>query len=296
MPWRSLVATIDAAAADRLADHLLEAGAASVSLEDPAAGTADETPIFAEPGMPAERIWARTTLRALVPEALDVDTVLAIAAAHAGLDRPLRYRVETLADENWVEKTQAQFEPIRISPRLWIVPSWHTPIDAAAINITLDPGLAFGTGSHPTTQLCLRWLEATLRPGASVLDYGCGSGILAIAAAKLGAARVVGVDIDPDAIAVARANARNNRVVAEFVASTEPLAMTADLLVANILANPLRVLAPAIAAHVRSGGRVALAGLLEPQADELIDTYAAAFSMRVGATAAGWALLEGERR
>lgn len=296
MPWRSLVATIDAAAADRLADHLLEAGAASVSLEDPAAGTADETPIFAEPGMPAERIWARTTLRALVPEALDVDTVLAIAAAHAGLDRPLRYRVETLADENWVEKTQAQFEPIRISPRLWIVPSWHTPIDAAAINITLDPGLAFGTGSHPTTQLCLRWLEATLRPGASVLDYGCGSGILAIAAAKLGAARVVGVDIDPDAIAVARANARNNRVVAEFVASTEPLAMTADLLVANILANPLCVLAPAIAAHVRSGGRVALAGLLEPQADELIDTYAAAFSMRVGATAAGWALLEGERR
>ena len=296
MPWQSLIATLEGDCPDALADLLLEAGAVSVSFEDGAAGTAAETPIFAEPDAAADRVWANATLRALFPVELDAAREFGAAARTAGLDPVPPFRIELLAEENWVAKTQAQFAPIRVSPRLWIVPTWHAPVEPGAINIALDPGLAFGTGSHPTTQLCLRWLESTVTAHSRVLDYGCGSGILAIAAAKLGATRVVGVDIDPQAVQVARANAHANQVVAEFVASTEPLAMIADLLVANILANPLRVLAPALAAHLRGGGRIALAGLLESQVDELMAVDAPDFSMRLAALEEGWALLEGERR
>jgi ribosomal protein L11 methyltransferase len=194
-----------------------------------------------------------------------------------------------------VRASQAQFAPIRISARLWIVPSWHAAPDPDALNIRLDPGLAFGTGSHPTTRLCLRWLDQLVRPASSVLDYGCGSGILAIAALKLGARAAVGVDVDPAAVAAARENAARNEVAARFVSSEVALAHPADLVVANILANPLIVLAPVLAAHCRPGGRIALAGILAPQADAVSAAYAQWFAMAHFAADDGWVCLEGVR-
>jgi ribosomal protein L11 methyltransferase len=189
--------------------------------------------------------------------------------------------------------TQSQFDPIRVSERLWIVPSWHEIPDPEAISLILDPGMAFGTGSHPTTRLCLEWLERKVSAQCSVLDYGCGSGILAIAAARLGAGQVAGVDIDPQAVEAAYANAERNGVTALFADSTLPVAGEYDLVVANILSNPLRVLAPAICAHVRSGGQLALSGILREQADEIIGIYAAWLPLAVADTREDWVCLSG---
>jgi ribosomal protein L11 methyltransferase len=195
-----------------------------------------------------------------------------------------------------VRSTQAQFAPLRVAERLWIVPTWCEPVDARAVNLVLDPGLAFGTGSHPTTRLCLRWLERHVRGGERVLDYGCGSGILAIAASRLGAGQVLGVDIDPDAVAASRDNAGRNGVDATFCVPAADPGGEFDLVAANILANPLTVLAPAIAARVRPGGRLVLAGLLEAQAAEVAAAYAPWFNIAEWAREEGWVALEGVRR
>jgi ribosomal protein L11 methyltransferase len=282
--------------ADAFGDALLEAGALAVSVEDADAGTAAEQPIFGEPGTAPEAGWSRNVLRALVDADADPGALVAAAAAALGERAPPPFRVEAVPETDWVRATQAQFEPIRISTRLWIVPSWHTPPDPHALNIVLDPGLAFGTGSHPTTRLCLQWLEANVRGGESVLDYGCGSGILAIAAAKLGATDVAGIDIDHDALRAAQANAAVNEVSARFAGARAPLPAPADLVVANILASPLKVLAPLLAAQTRPGGRIVLAGLLDAQAEEIATVYAPWFDMNVFDHAEGWAALEGTRR
>ncbi|MCL2635898.1 MAG: 50S ribosomal protein L11 methyltransferase, partial [Betaproteobacteria bacterium] len=186
-------------------------------------------------------------------------------------------------------------DPIQVSPRLWIVPSWHDSPDPTAINLILDPGMAFGTGSHPTTRLCLEWLERRVTPGCSLLDYGCGSGILAIAAARLGAGRVAGVDIDSLAVEAARANAETNGVAALFADSAQPVAGEYDIVVANILANPLRVLAPAICAHVRPGGCLALSGILREQAAEIIGIYAAWLPLEIADVREDWVCLAGNK-
>ena len=191
----------------------MEAGALSVSLEDADAGTVDETPLFGEPDYPTAELWTHSVASVLLDEHEDVAAILALAAEHAGIPTPTEYSVETIAEQDWVRLTQSQFDPISISPRLWIVPTWHDAPDSSAINLKLDPGLAFGTGSHPTTRLCLRWLDAHLNAGETLLDYGCGSGILAIAAVKLGAARVDGVDIDTQAVTASRDNADRKSVV-----------------------------------------------------------------------------------
>ena len=297
MPLRSVVITVAAGAAEALGDALIEAGALSVSVEDADAGTAAEKPLFGEPGTEPDReAWERSVIRALVPEEADADAIVAAAAAGAGMAAAPAYRAEVVADQDWVRITQAQFEPIRVSDRLWVVPSWHTPPDPHAVNLMLDPGVAFGTGAHPTTRMCLRWLEASVKGGERVLDYGCGSGILAIAAMKLGAGAAIGVDIDADAVAQARENARANGVEATFLAAAARLDVAADLVVANILANPLRLLAPVLAAHTRRGGQLALAGLLAEQAAELVEVYRPTFDLTVAAEEEGWALLAGVRR
>ena len=192
-----------------------------------------------------------------------------------------------------MQLTQSQFEPIRVSDRLWIVPSWHEAPDPAAIVLVLDPGMTFGIGSHPTTRLCLEWLERSVAPGCSILDYGCGSGILAIAAAKLGASRVLGVDIDIQAVDAAKCNAGNNGVCAEFVDSAQEIKGQFDIVVANILSNPLKALAPAICAHVRPGGKLALSGILSEQSAELIEIYAPYIALRVADEREGWVCLAG---
>ena len=293
MSWLSVSFLTDASRADPLCDALMAAGALSASIEDADAGTPDERPQFGEPGSINSPGWDHSRVVALLEEDADVPALLAEASAAIGLSEPLNYAVGTVADQNWVQLTQSQFDPIRVSERLWIVPSWHESPDPAAINLILDPGMAFGTGSHPTTRLCLEWLERTVSPSCSVLDYGCGSGILAIAAARLGAARVAGVDIDPQAVESARANAERNEVSALFADSAEPVAGEYDLVVANILSNPLRVLAPAICAHVRSGGCLALSGILREQAEEIIAIYAQWLPMEVADTREDWVCLSG---
>jgi ribosomal protein L11 methyltransferase len=296
MGWRALVVEVDAAEADALSDALLARGAASATVEDARAGTPDEQPVFDEPSAGTTGAWARARIRALVAADADAGEVIAAAAADAGLTAAPHYVVEEVADADWVRASQAQFEPIRISERLWIVPSWHSAPDPGAINIALDPGLAFGTGSHPTTRLCLQWLERHVRPGSCVLDYGCGSGILAIGAMKLGARAAVGVDVDPVAVAAARENAARNGVAARFIGTDSPLVLVADLVVANILANPLKGLAPVLAAHCRPGGRIALAGILAPQTDALAAAYAPWFDVTRFADDDGWVCLDGVRQ
>jgi len=295
MPYRALCFDTDAGDAEAWADALLACGALSVDASDPRAGTADETPLYGEPGEPGVELWPVSRLVALFPDGADARAACADAAASLGRPVP-DVTLRDVEEQDWVRTTQAQFAPIEVAPGLWIVPTWCEPPTRDALVLRLDPGLAFGTGSHPTTSLCLRWLAANLRGGESLLDYGCGSGILAIAAAKLGASRVVGTDVDPQAIVASRDNATLNGATADFV---DPDALDAgafDVVVANILANPLVLLAPAIAARVRPGGRLVLSGILEPQADTVLAAYAAWFNIAATARADGWVLLAGERR
>jgi len=295
MAWQNVSFLTDAASAEPVCDALIEIGALSASIEDADAGTPEEQPQFGEPGSVTTPGWTHSRVLALFDPDADVAVMLAEAAAQAGLGKVPEFSVEAVEEQNWVQLTQAQFDPIRVSGRLWIVPSWHDAPDPAAINLILDPGMAFGTGSHPTTRLCLEWLERTVAAGDSLLDYGCGSGILAIAAAKLGAASVAGVDIDPQAVEAANANAERNGVVARFADSAQALAGEYDVVVANILSNPLRVLAPAICAHVRSGGRLALSGILREQADEIIAVYAPWIALQVADVREDWVCLAGVR-
>ena len=216
MSWLSLTVNADAAYAESLSEALLELGALSVDMHDADADTPQEQAIFGEPGEPTSSLWSHNAVTALFSADANVAAILLQASKAIGLQQSPPHQITTLQDNDWVRLTQSQFDPIRISQRLWIVPTWHTPVDAAAINIVLDPGLAFGTGSHPTTRLCLRWLDENIRGGESVLDYGCGSGILAIAAMKLGAGHAYGIDVDAQAVLASRDNAEANQVRADF--------------------------------------------------------------------------------
>ena len=293
MPWQSVRILVDSKQAEPLSDALMEAGALSVSLEDADAGTLDETPLFGEPDYPTAELWPHSIAAVLLDEHVDVAKILAVAAHQAGISTPTEYTIETVAEQDWVRLTQSQFDPIPISPRLWIVPTWHEAPDRSAINLKLDPGLAFGTGSHPTTRLCLRWLDAHLTGGETLLDYGCGSGILAIAASKLGAARVDGVDIDTQAVTASLDNATLNDVTARFCLPAELAPGTYDVVVANILTNPLKGMAPLLAGRVRAGGHLVLSGILAEQADEVMAVYRSWFVFAPPEIDEGWVRLAG---
>ena len=296
MPWLCAIIETAEESVEILSDALLEVGALAVDVQDAAAGTADERPIFAEPGEAPATGWCSNRVGALFAADADLYVLVPEALAAAGLAATAAFSIERVEDADWVRLTQSQFHPIQITPRLWVVPSWHTPPDPAAINIALDPGVAFGTGAHPTTRLCLRWLDETVTPDADVLDYGCGSGILAIAAMKLGAARACGIDIDPQAVQAAQHNAQQNGVEITLATAEQDVAGPAQIVVANILANPLTVLAPLLARLTRPGGQIALSGILVEQADTVLEAYAPQFTMTRAATDEGWVLLTGRRR
>jgi ribosomal protein L11 methyltransferase len=306
MSYRELVFTVAAETAEPLGDALLELGALSVTVEDDAAGGYDENPLYGEPGLsPEVQAWDRSTVTALFNPDIDdsghtefiPELLFSLKEAGFRLAPPQERIVE---EQDWVRLTQSQFAPIQIGKRIWVVPSWHdAPTDSNAICLAVDPGLAFGTGSHPTTHLCLLWLEehSNLK-NQSLLDYGCGSGILAIAAAKLGCNPVVGTDIDPQAMVAARSNAEINKAVIQFVLPNEDAPELAaetkyDIVMANILANPLQVLAPALVNKIRPGGQIVLSGVLARQADEVIATYSQWLKLSVWKESEGWVCLHG---
>src|SRR5215470_3347902 len=277
MPFRALRFDAEAETAELWSDALIEAGALSVDVSDAQAGTGRETALYDEPGA-QPRSWRSNRLTALFPNGFDVERALGDCAAALRMNLP-PHAVDTVPDADWVRATQAQFQPMLVGEHLWIVPSWCEPVDSKAINVRIDPGLAFGTGSHTTTRLCLRWLAQNTVRGASVLDYGCGSGVLAIAAAKLGAAAVFGVDIDQQAIAVSRTNADANGARAVFGLPEELPPRCFDIVIANILADPLELLAPLLASRTCSRDSIVLSGLLDSQAETLVALYSRWFNI-----------------
>jgi ribosomal protein L11 methyltransferase len=292
MPWNQLLLECNAADGDALSDLLAEAGAEAVTLLDAA-----DQPIF-EPALGTTPLWDRTRVNGLFSADADMDAVVANLARRLAPTPLPPYRIERLEDQDWNRAWMDRFQPMRFGERLWIVPSWHTPTDPNAVNILLDPGMAFGTGTHPTTRLCLEWLDAHAPTGLRVIDYGCGSGILAIAAARLGAASVWATDNDPQALLATRENADRNQIGDSLVTSfpEHPPAETADVLLANILAGPLMILAERFAGLVKPGAHIVLSGILRDQADEVRSVYEQWFDMAPTTVLEDWARLEGRRR
>ena len=296
MAFQECVIEIAQDQAEAWSDALFDLGALSVSVEDADADTPDEQPLFGEPGLEPTRLaWNRSRVVALFDDETDPALVVAAAANALNVDPVPDYELRAVEDQDWVRLTQSQFAPIRIGERIWVVPSWHDAPEPDAVVLELDPGLAFGTGSHPTTRLCMQWLEQNVRAGETVLDYGCGSGILAIVAKKLGAGDTLGIDIDPNAVEASRYNAERNQVAATFALPDSVSDATYDLVVANILSNPLKLMAAMLSARVRPGGRLILSGVLERQADEVAAAYAPWLAMSVWRSEEGWVCLHGTR-
>ena len=294
MAWQRIALVVEGRHAEALGEALEERGALSIEVTDADAGTEAERAVFGEPGAEAEP-WPRAQLAALFAPEADARGALAAALEECGVAALTPAMVDAIADEDWVALTQRQFWPIRAGERLWVVPTWHRPPEPDAVNVMMDPGAAFGTGWHPTTRLCLAWLERQVRADDVVLDYGCGSGILGIAAMKLGARAAIGVDVDPRALEAARYNASVNGVRLDVLEAGAAIAHPATISVANILANPLRVLAPLIAGHTLARGRIALSGILDEQAAEVASAYAPYARLEVEARESGWVLLAGDR-
>jgi ribosomal protein L11 methyltransferase len=298
-----LVFEIHQERAEDLSDALLWAGALSVAVEDANALTELEEPLFGEPGLePKIPAWALNKVIASIADLALLKEVLEEATALYGDALP-DYALRLVPQMDWVRLTQSQFPPIEVSPRLWIVPSWHKTQHAAtapvgAIMLELDPGLAFGTGSHPTTHLCLQWLDGHEKQlnNATVLDYGCGSGILGIAAEKLGAASVLGIDIDTQAVQSSRDNALQNACARSTWGLPDAPLASYQVVVANILTNPLKVLSPLLCGAVAKGGHLVLSGVLERQAEEVLAVYRGYIpNMTVWKAHDGWVCLAGSK-
>ncbi len=286
--------------ADAISDALMDLGALSASIEDAFAETAHEQAIFGEPSSAEIQyappgVWQQSLVTSMWNNDVNIEAVIAQLKQNCHL-KTVKYTLETLAEQDWVRATQAQFDPICITPNLWIVPTWHDAPESTAINIVLDPGLAFGTGSHPTTHLCLEWLTQQNLRDKTVLDYGCGSGILAIAAKKLGAGDIVGVDIDKQAVISSGHNAQQNAVEIAFYDADTFKHATFDVVVANILSSALMILAPALAKYCKTRGTIALSGILAEQVDSLTQRYSEWFEMQQPIQKDAWFLLSGIRK
>lgn len=290
MPWKQLKLNTTDTNAGQLSDALLEAGALSVTFQDQR-----DTPVF-EP-LPGETpLWGDTEVIGLFTDATDMQHVVARLQHHPLLGAGFSHVIEQLEDKNWERAWMDNFRPTRFGQRLWICPGWHEIPDKNAVNVMLDPGLAFGTGCHPTTSLCLQWLDSLDLNGKTVIDFGCGSGILAIAALKLGAAQAIGIDIDPQAIQASGDNARRNGVASRltlYLPAQQPENIKADVVVANILAGPLRELAPRISRLAVKGGLLGLSGILSHQAGSVCGAYAGQFHLNPVVEEEEWCRITG---
>ena len=289
MPWLQLTFYSTKEKAEPLADLLSEAGAAAVTMQDAA-----DQPLY-EPPPGATPLWQLTNVVGLFAEDADGDAIVQQLQAQWQGEFP-DYRSEVLEDQDWERAWMDDFKPMRFGERLWIVPSWHDAPDGDAVNILLDPGLAFGTGTHPTTRLCLEWLDGHEIAGKRVIDYGCGSGILALAAALLGAESVIGVDNDPQALVATLDNASRNGVNIQVYLPKEAPQEPVEVLVANILAGPLIEMAGRLSALVLPGGEIALSGILPEQAEAVSAAYSEWFAMQPPVEHDGWIRLEGIKR
>ncbi|TCV96579.1 50S ribosomal protein L11 methyltransferase [Biostraticola tofi] len=293
MPWIQIKINTTGADAESLSDALSDSGAVSVTFQD-----THDNPVF-EP-LPGEtRLWGDTDVIGLYDAETDMTEVVAQLSLHPLLGNGFVHKIEQIEDKDWEREWMDNFHPMRFGDRLWICPSWRPVPDPDAVNVMLDPGLAFGTGTHPTTALCLQWLDSLDLQGKTIIDFGCGSGILAIAALKLGAERAIGIDIDPQAIQASRDNAERNNVsdrLELFLPADQPSSLQADVVVANILAGPLRELAPLIGVLPVSGGYLGLSGILASQADSVAAAYADTFLLDPVAEKEEWCRITGKRR
>ncbi len=293
MPWIQIKINTTGAQAEELGDALIENGAVSVTFQD-----THDNPVF-EP-LPGEtRLWGDTDVIGLFDAETDMQQVIAGLEPHPLLGNGFHHKIEQLEDKDWEREWMENFHPMQFGKRLWICPSWRDVPDPDAVNVMLDPGLAFGTGTHPTTSLCLTWLDGLDLTGKTVIDFGCGSGILAIAALKLGAAQAIGIDIDPQAIQASRDNAERNGVserLSLYLPHQQPENLQADVVVANILAGPLRELAPLISVLPKSGGHLGLSGVLASQAESVCEAYRDRFLLDPVAEKEEWCRITGVRQ
>lgn len=291
MPWIQIRYTTDKESAELIADHMTGTGAAAVTFLD-----AQDTPIY-EPKPGEFLLWEATIVTGLYDAETNADAVITqLKRANAG--QKGTYKVEQLEDKDWVREWMDSFHPMQFGERLWICPSWRDVADENAVNVMLDPGVAFGTGTHSTTRLCLQWLDEQIKGGEQIVDFGCGSGILAIAALKLGAEKAIGIDIDQQALDASQANAERNQVLDKlevFLPDQQPELQT-EIVVANILAGPLKELAPIINAYVQPGGKLALSGILATQADSICEVYSQWFYLDPVAIDEDWCRVSGVKR
>ena len=295
MSWTNLIVQSNKEDVDSISDFLIALGAISTSIENTNLNQNNEELIFDEPHNQSQQFWENNTVQALFDKSIDIKLIKAALTTKFNV---LNFSIKTsdVKDQNWVKLTQSQFSPINIQDQLWIIPSWHKIQDNKAINLILDPGLAFGTGTHATTHLCLIWLLANVNKNVTVLDYGCGSGILSIAAKKIGAQSVFGVDIDDQAIKSSRENAKINNVEIVLNNTENRIDYKTDLVVANILSSALSVIAPILAEYCNNKGKIALSGILESQEEDIKKIYSKWFDFNPPIIKDGWVLISGTKR
>lgn len=295
MAWTSLIIKIEELNVELLSDYLIELGAISASIQNSNINKLNKELIFGEPHDGPTQFWKKNEVQALFEKKINIkEKIKNIKSKFELLDS--QFIISSVEDQDWVKLTQSQFNPICIEDKVWIVPSWHDFVNINAINIIIDPGLAFGTGAHPTTQLCIKWLIKKVKSNLNVLDIGCGSGILGITAMKLGAKKVVGVDIDPQAIQASKENSIVNKTEVVWMQSDNEIEFKGDLVVANILSSALKVLAPVIANQCKKNASIALSGILLSQEDEIKEIYSSWFVFEDSTIQDGWVCISASKK